>query len=90
MASKKKLYLVQRLAWCPVYNEDFGNARCVQHESVEGYPVRAFDTKAEATRLCSMKNSSFFASSSGAFAPASFAFSTTSAAGFVPSSGRFT
>ena len=50
MARKKKLYLVQRLAWCTSHNEDLGRGVCQQHESPEGVPVRAFDTKAKATK----------------------------------------
>ena len=50
MARKKKLYLVQRLAWRPVINDDDGRAVCEQHESPEGVPVRAFETKAKATK----------------------------------------
>jgi hypothetical protein len=50
VARNKKLYMVQRLAWRPVYNEDIGRAGCEQHESPEGVPVRAFDTKARAAK----------------------------------------
>lgn len=50
MPRKKKLYLVQRLAWRPVVRYDDGRAVTEQHESAEGVPVRAFETKAEATK----------------------------------------
>ena len=50
MARKKKLYLVQRLAWCTAYNKELGRGVCQQHESPEGVPVRAFDTKAKAVK----------------------------------------
>jgi hypothetical protein len=51
VASKKKLYLVQRLAWCTSHNEDLGRGVCQQHESAEGVPVRAFGTRVEAKRF---------------------------------------
>ena len=51
MASKKKkLYLVQRLAWRPVGDRDFRRGMCEQHEPAEGVPVGAFETRANASK----------------------------------------
>jgi hypothetical protein len=38
------------MAWCTALNDDFGRGVCQQHESPEGVPVRAFDTKAKAAK----------------------------------------
>ena len=46
---KKTLYVVQRVAWCPLPNENLGRGVCEQCRSAEGFPVRAFETNARAT-----------------------------------------
>jgi len=48
--SKKKLHLLQRIAWSPDHHEDYRRGRCFRHESPAGTPVAAFATKEEASK----------------------------------------
>ena len=50
MARKQKLHLVERLAWCPLFQVGYRRGTCRQHESAHGVPVGAFVTRAEASK----------------------------------------